>query len=707
MDAQPRNAANGKETMRWCDACGTLILGARCSVCGSAGREFEVNSPGDIRPCMGDSRDILEGLLRDAFGTAAPIERKAVFFNKVPGEDRTDEIVAHGSVIGILRFDIPSERLQVELRLRGAELFAPVASKNVVSISGVSGHLKGKGVAGENVSAIIGEFRNGDPIIVRKGTKTGPGVAMADSADMRSAEKALRVRDLGAPSGLPLSPDADDRTFVACNREHLESIERRAVGEIRSYVKGRKQPVTVSFSGGKDSLAACGLAIEAVGSPELLFTDTGLEFPETVAYVRRFAEEKGLKLHAAEAGSAFRDNVDTFGPPAKDFRWCCKVCKLGPITDLIARDFPRGTVTCEGNRSLESFSRSGTEFVSRNPFVPNQTNLNPVRDWCAAEIWGYIWMKGLDYNPLYNRDFERIGCYLCASCLASEWRNTKRIHPEMYSDWEAYLHRYAESRGLPPEYVDLGFWRWKVLPPKMRQLADSMGLDLRGGPEGGGMSMKLMKGASVCVAGGYSMEAVATMPRKSDFSYVEDALRTVGEVKYSPEFEIALVRTPYGRARLFGGGQISVTAENAEDAERMFAKAGKALVRAELCTECGICAKSCPRHAIRIKGGMRVDPERCTSCGRCEASCMVVHFYDKIMEGKAAPAPEKCQVSPGPADIRGPRRERSGPGRRGRYSAGRYSGQRRGRAPSGSPRREGNGHPRDRRRNGGRAPPRP
>ena len=150
-----------------------------------------------------------------------------------------------------------------------------------------------------------------------------------------------------------------------------------------------------------------------------------------------------------------------------------------------------------------------------------------------------------------------------------------------------------------------------------------------------------------------------------------------------------------------------MTAENAEDAERMFAKAGKALVRAELCTECGICAKSCPRHAIRIKGGMRVDPARCTFCGRCEASCMVVHFYDKIMEGKAAPAPEKCQVSPGPADSRGPRRERSGPGRRGRYSAGRYSGQRRGRAPSGSPRREGNGHPRDRRRNGGRAPPRP
>lgn len=676
------NAANGKEVRRWCDGCGTLLLGDRCSICGSPGREFEINSPGDIRPCMGDSVGILEGLLKEAFGTAAPIENKSVFFNKVPGEDRTDEVVAHGQVIAVLRFDIAADRLRIELRQPGAELFASVATKNVVTISGVSGHLKGKGIAGENVSDVLGHFADGDPIIVRKALKVGPGVAMADSDSMRSAEKALRVRDLNAPSDMPLSPDADRDTFARANRDHLKGLEATAVREIRGFVKNVRLPVTVSFSGGKDSLAAYGLTAKAVGDPDLLFTDTGLEFPETLEYVKAFAEKNGLRLHTADAKDGFWKNVDTFGPPAKDFRWCCKVCKLGPITDLIARDFPKGTVTCEGNRSLESFSRAGTELVTRNPFVPNQTNLNPVRDWCAAEIWGYIWMKGLDYNPLYERDFERIGCYLCASCLASEWRNTSRIHPEMYSDWERYLHNYAKRCGLPPEYIDMGFWRWKVLPPKMRQLAE--GLELRMVPEGGdGLSMKMLKGASVCVAGGYSMEAVATVPRNRDFSYVEDSLRTVGEVKYSPEFEIALVRTKYGRARLFGGGQVSVTAADAQSAERMFEKAVKALIRAELCTSCGICARSCPHKAIRIKGGMRVDPASCTSCGKCEKACMVVHYYDKIMAGKTAPVPESC---PSPRRVgktqhvggtvrgdKGPRKDsrggRPGGGRKGRGDA--------------------------------------
>lgn len=624
------NAAHGKEVCRWCDRCGTLILGRKCSVCGSEGRIFEINSPGDIRPCMGDSYDVLRTLFTDTFGTFSPLEGRMIFFNKVPGEDRTDEIVAHGAVIGIIRFDMRDNCLKIELRQPGADLFRDVATKNIIIFGNMSGHLKGKTIPGANVIEVTGDFSEGDPVLVRKALKAGPGIAVSGSKGMKEAEKAVRIRDLNAASEMPLSPPSDREMFVKANKDHLLALESNGISDIRSFIKGKKQPVTVSFSGGKDSLAAYGMASRAVRNPGLLFINTGLEFPETVEYVHAFAEEYGETLHIADAGNAFWDNVDTFGPPAKDFRWCCKVCKLGPITDLISHDYPKGTITVEGNRALESFARSKIGFVSKNPFVPNQTNLNPVRTWSAAEVWGYIWLRHLKYNPLYEMDFERIGCYLCASCLSSEWRNTGRIHPEMYSQWEDHLHEYAEERGLPKEYIDMGFWRWKVLPPKMVQLAE--GMDLRTAPsKGGRMSLKMLKGASVCAAGGYSEEAIATVPRNRDFSYVEDALRTVGEVKYSPEFEIVLLKTPKGRAKVFGGGQISVTAASARDAEYVFERTVKGLLRAQLCTSCGICAKGCPKHAIRISGGLRVDPDRCNRCGKCERSCMVIHYYDKMI----------------------------------------------------------------------------
>jgi len=239
-------------------------------------------------------------------------------------------------------------------------------------------------------------------------------------------------------------------------------------------------------------------------------------------------------------------------------------------------------------------------------------------------------MCGLRYNPLYEKDFERIGCYLCPSCLASEWKNTESIHSDLHSEWEGYLGDYAKERELPEEYVKMGFWRWKVLPPKMILLAKELGIDLKprskSGPE-----VNMLKGASPCAAGGYSLEAVADVPRGRDFSYVEDALKMVGEVRYSSEFEIAMLKTPQGKAKLFGGGQISVTADNSKNAEITFEKALKALVRAQMCTECGICVKNCPKRAITISGGMRVDGNKCNRCGKCERSCMVIHYSDKIM----------------------------------------------------------------------------
>lgn len=627
--ASTNYVANGKVDARWCDRCGTLILGNACT-CGSETRVFQINSPGDIRPAMGEGKDLILDLLRKNFGTDGGLENKAIFLNKIPGEDRTDEVVAHGAVIAVVRFDLETNGFAIELKQAGAELLKDQATTNVVAFGNMSGHLKGKNVPGENIRLIKGEFCAGAPLILLKGQKVGPGVALVSSEKLTEAEKAVKIRDLANVSEMLLSPDSDRARFIESNRRHLRGLEKHGASEIAEYVKGKKMPITASFSGGKDSLAALGVLMNVKKDPELLFVNTGLEFPETLEYVDRFVKKYRMRIHRAEAGDAFWKNVDTFGPPAKDFRWCCKVCKLGPITDMISKDFSRGVITVEGNRMLESFARSKTGFVSKSPFVPNQICLNPVRTWTSAEIWGYIWMKKLDYNPLYERDFERIGCYLCASCLSSEWRNTERIHPELYDRWENYLHDYAKENSLPKEYADMGFWRWKVLPPKMIKIAEEHELTFQ--PKGSkGPNLKILKGATSCAAGGFSMEAVVTVPRNRDFSSVEDSLRTVGNVIYSNEFEIALVKTQTGTAKLFGGGQVSVTSKVQKDAEALFERTVKGLFRAQLCTSCGICAKKCARRAIRIDSGLHVDPGRCNSCGKCEASCMVSHYYDKLV----------------------------------------------------------------------------
>lgn len=621
---------HGKVGLRWCDSCGTLILGPHCDVCSSPGRYFEVSKPGDIRPCMGESNTVLADLFERHFGTSELLRNRTLFLNKVAGEDRTDEVVFQGMVIGVLRYDLRSCGFQFDLRLDGARTLYPIAKKGVVVMGHDTGHLKGKTIAGRAIKEIKGDFNAGDPLIVIAGSLVCSAVAKVSSIDAPTADRAIGVRDVGKGT-IEVSKRRSSWTgFVNVNEKHFRSLESRAISDIRSYAGNNKLPITLSFSGGKDSLACYGLASRAVDRLTLIFVNTGLEFPETVKYVRDFAKKNRERLLVAEAGDAFWQQVDSFGPPAKDFRWCCKVCKLAPLTDLIEKNFPDGTLTIEGNRAYESFARSTISFVEKNPFVPNQVILNPIREWRAVDVWGYIWWRNLDYNPLYEMDYERIGCYLCPSCLESEWRNTSRIHPALHRDWDERLKAWSKKSGSGEEYIKFGFWRWKVYPRKMRQLADEVRLRL---PEirSDRLELKWVKGVSPCLTGGYSAEGVLSVPRRRDFSLVAEALKTIGQVKYSKDYEIALVKAKDSTLKVFGGGQLVATGPTPEKAHAIFEAGAKALLRAQLCTECGICVRNCRARAISLDHGLLINEDRCNQCGRCAHACVVAHYYDKLV----------------------------------------------------------------------------
>lgn len=564
------------------------------------------------------------------FDNAFPLQGKMIFLNKVAGEDRSDEVVVDGMVIATMRFDLKGNDFELQLKQEGAALLFQHVRKNVVRAEKGVGHLKGKKLDGKDLVEVNGPFLAGDPLIVLVGSLVCSGVAKVDSDKVKESDGAVLVRDVGHALTRPDGPPTEQREFVAANADHLTRLESKGVSDIKSFISNKKKPVTISFSGGKDSLAAYGLLKRATKDFHMIFIDTGIEFPETVSYVNKFARENQQKLMVADAGNAFWEQVDQFGPPAKDFRWCCKVCKLGPVTELIAERFLDGTITVEGNRALESFARSSIGFVETNPFVPNQTILNPIKDWNAAEVWAYIWYRGYRYNPLYDEDFERIGCYLCASCLGSEWKETARLHPEMHSRWERYLDQWSRRNGSPPEFVRYGFWRWKVLPPKMRQLAEEINLTAPR-HRSDRMELRTTKGLDLCLTGGYSTEGVLTLPHSRDFTKVAEALKCVGKVRHSPEFEIALVKDKDCTLKVFGGGQIVATGPTADRTAKVFERGVKSYLRGQLCTRCGICVKQCRQKAIRIMDGPVVDQDRCDHCGRCEEACVVAHYYDKLV----------------------------------------------------------------------------
>jgi len=193
--------------------------------------------------------------------------------------------------------------------------------------------------------------------------------------------------------------------------------------------------------------------------------------------VKRTAERYGLELLAEDAGDAFWRAMEHFGPPAKDFRWCCKTCKLGPTTSLIRKHFPDGVLSFIGQRQYESSQRYEKGNVWHNPWVPGQVGASPIQNWPSLLVWLYIFQQGAEYNPLNERGMERIGCWLCPSSDLGEAEDVETYSMQT-EKWHRTLRNFAAKRGLPDIWLEYGLWRWREPPAGMRNLIESRGLAL-------------------------------------------------------------------------------------------------------------------------------------------------------------------------------------------------------------------------------------
>ena len=631
----PGTFAPGKSELFWCDQCHLPLLSHECSACKSPGRKIELSPPGDIRLCSKRGREILSGLFAEIYGCSDLLEDRIILLNKIAGQDRRDQVILDGRHIATLWFDVTAQSFRLDLESWGAALLASRANKGLVigDEKALKGHIKGKWLAEDAIISGPDKLAEGDNLLLKMGKFSGVGVARKRNDGRIS----IRIKDVTKSSFVLSDRKPSIQEAIAANIDHLKALERAALREMKSYLSRNRLPVNVSFSGGKDSLACLCLAEKLNSRPEIIFINTGLEFPETVEYVREIAKARKLRLKEIDAESSFFQQVNIFGPPAKDYRWCCKTNKLGPMTDFLKKSYPKGCVTIEGRRIYESFNRSTIRPVERNPYVPGQTTLAPIRNWRAIDVMLYLYWKDIEPNPLYQKDLERIGCWLCPAALQSEYAALKVTHPMLYQRWTAWLHGWAKQNNLDNRYVDWGFWRWKRHPPKIRELAAEHNIDLSLDAAGiDEVELRAVKGRSPCGLE-YSIEARLSAPQNHPFASVVAALPILGEVKNAEELGAAVVKTHTGRISVFANGQIMIIAGR-EEAEELLQSVCRTILRVQMCTGCGICEKNCPRGAISVTDTMAVDGNKCNRCLNCAEGCIADERARRILAGAAQKA---------------------------------------------------------------------
>ena len=248
-------------------------------------------------------------------------------------------------------------------------------------------------------------------------------------------------------------------------------LEQRAVEMIKLASKTSfryyQKPITVTYSGGKDSDVMLHL-FEISGEPfEVHNSHTTVDAPETVYHIRKTfkrLEEKGIRCrvemptYKGERTTMWKLIPEKKLPPTRLARYCCAVLKeqscknsmiatgvrwdeskqrseRGHFEAIMRKKEDKIKLTPEQLREehyvpeyiqldiFHSFEETKEMILindneERRKFIERcqlkaKTVCNPIIDWNERDIWNYIRAEKIEVNPLYSCGFSRVGCIGC------------------------------------------------------------------------------------------------------------------------------------------------------------------------------------------------------------------------------------------------------------------------------------------------------
>jgi phosphoadenosine phosphosulfate reductase len=142
----------------------------------------------------------------------------------------------------------------------------------------------------------------------------------------------------------------------------------------------------------------------------VLFLETGMLFPETIAYQRDVAERLGLPdvrlirpISGDEAGTLHLRDADA----------CCDLRKTRPLQKALGPF----DAWITGRKRFQGGRRAAMEFFEAEDGT-GRLKVNPLAHWTPAEVQTYIEVNRLPRHPLVDRGFASIGCAPCTSPVA-------------------------------------------------------------------------------------------------------------------------------------------------------------------------------------------------------------------------------------------------------------------------------------------------
>ncbi|MFC3852712.1 phosphoadenylyl-sulfate reductase [Salinispirillum marinum] len=196
-----------------------------------------------------------------------------------------------------------------------------------------------------------------------------------------------------------------------------DNLVSKTPKDILRFAHEQFDSIAISFSGAED-VVLIDLAKKVSKQVQVFTLDTGRLHADTYRFIDQVRKHYALDLEILSPDQAklepFVQAKGLFSFYDDDHKECCGIRKV----DSLKRKLPTVDAWITGQRKDQSPStRSAVATVELDGVFgrPDKplVKFNPLANWTSAQVWEYIRMFDVPFNPLHERGFVSIGCEPC------------------------------------------------------------------------------------------------------------------------------------------------------------------------------------------------------------------------------------------------------------------------------------------------------
>ncbi len=175
--------------------------------------------------------------------------------------------------------------------------------------------------------------------------------------------------------------------------------------------------IAVSFSGAED-VVLVDMICKLTENPTIFTLDTGRLHPETYQYLETVRKHYNVSIQVFTPDNQklqpFVAEKGLFSFYQDGHGECCGIRKIEPLK----RALSNLDAWVTGQRKDQSpDTRASIPLVQADPAFQGKAEVlykyNPLANWSSEEVWNYIRMMEVPFNPLHMKGFKSIGCEPC------------------------------------------------------------------------------------------------------------------------------------------------------------------------------------------------------------------------------------------------------------------------------------------------------